>query len=177
MKIRRPLFIVVLALLGAIIGGLVGGSSPALAVVSIASTGTTTIAYGGLVRGDPVAGAEPVLLVGFVQFQMTVINDPDFGTPPSVQLSIDFSHVGGVGTKTRTRYVTAGEQYLVRPLVALDVVEVTFPILPVTTGGLAGARSALASFTLKYNVSAETFASGTASPSVNITDSLPAMPQ
>src|SRR5215470_4744262 len=97
MKTRRPLFTVVLALLVTSIVGLVGGSSPALAVVSIASTGTTTIAYGGIVRGNPEGNLEPVLLVGFVQFQMTVVNDPDFGTPPIVQLSIDFSHVAGVG--------------------------------------------------------------------------------
>jgi hypothetical protein len=36
-KIRRPLFAVVLSLLVGIIWGLVGGSSPALAVVSLAS--------------------------------------------------------------------------------------------------------------------------------------------
>ena len=96
MQTRRPLFIVALALLVGIIGGLVGGSSPAFAVINIASTGTTTIPYGGTVRGAP----EGVLLLGHVQFQITVINDPDFGTPPVVRLSIDFSHVTGVGVKT-----------------------------------------------------------------------------
>ena len=165
MQTRRPLCTVGLALLVASIGGLVGGSSPALAVVSIASTGTTTIAYGGIVRGDP----EPVLLVGFVQFQMTVVNDPDFGTPPIVQLSIDFSHVAGVGTKTRTKYVTSGEQFLVRPLVAKDVVDVMFAISPgVGAAGFASARPVLASFTLNYNVKAKTFASGTVGSSVDV---------
>jgi len=164
MKTRKPLFTVALVLLAASLGGLVGGSSPAFAVVSIASTGTTTIAYGGPVRGNP----EPVLLVGFVQFEMTVVNDPDFGAPPSVQLGIDFSHVAGVGTKTRTRYVTSGDQYLVRPLVARDVVGVTFAIYPADATGFANARPALASFTLNYNVKAETFASGTVSPSVDV---------
>ena len=73
MKTCRPLFAVVLALLVGIIGGLVGGSSPAFAVVSIASTGTTRIPYGGVVRGAP----EPVLLVGVVQFEMVVVRDPE----------------------------------------------------------------------------------------------------
>jgi hypothetical protein len=139
-------------------------------VVSIASTGTTTILYGGLVRGAP----EPVLLGGFVQFEMVVVRDPDFGTPTVVRLSIDFSHVAGIGTKTGTRYVTSGGQDLIRPLVATDVVDVTFAIFPSGATGFTSARPALASFTLNYNVKAEAFASGTASPVVNVTDSLPA---
>src|SRR5712691_7172343 len=170
MKTRRPLCTVVLLLLVGIIGGLVVGSSPALAVVSIASSGTTTILYAGTVRGAP----EPVFLMGFVQFEMVVVRDPDFGTPPIVRLSIDFSHVAGVGLKTGTKYVTSGGQDLIRPLVATDVVDVTFAIFPNTSTGFASARPALASFTLNYNVRTEAFASGTASASVNVTDSLPA---
>ena len=170
MKTRRPLFTVVLLVLVASIGGLVGGSSPALAVVAIASSGTTTIAYGGIVRGAP----EPVFLVGFVQFQMDVVRDPDFGTPPTVRLSIDFSHVAGIGMKTGTKYLTSGGQDLIRPLVPTDKVEVTYAIHPTGVGGFLRARPALASFTLNYNVKAEAFASGTASASVDVTDSLPA---
>ena len=169
MQIRRLLCAVVLALLVGSIGGLVGGSSPALAVVSIASSGTTTIPYAGTVRGAP----EPVFLLGFVQIDMVVVNEPDFGTPPVVRLSIDFSNVSGVGVKTGTKYVTSGGQDLIRPLVATDVVDVTFAIHPSSAGGFTRARSALASFTLQYNVSTEAFASGTASPSVNVTDLLP----
>ena len=170
MKTRRPLFVVVLALLVGSIGGLVGGSSPAFAVVSIASSGTTKIPYGGMVRGAP----EPVFLVGFVQFQMRVVEDPDFGRPSIVQLSIDFSHVNGVGLKTGTKYVTSGGQDLVRPLEDIDQLDVTFAIFPNDATGFMRARPALASFTLKYNVKAQAFASGTASPVVDVTDSLPA---
>ena len=168
MKTRRPLFAVALALLVGSIGGLVGGSSPALAVVSIASSATTTMPYGGTVDGAP----ERVFLLGFVQIAMVVVRDPDFGTPPAVRLSIDFSNVSGIGLKTGTRYVTSGGQELVRPLVATDVVDVTFAISPSDATGFTRARQALASFTLKYNVPAEAFASGTASPAVNV--SLPA---
>jgi hypothetical protein len=169
MKTRRPLFAVVLSLLVGIIGSLVGGSRPALAVVSIVSAGTTTIPYGGMVRGAP----EPVFLVGFVQIDMVVVEDLDFGTPPSVRLSIDFSNVNGVGLKSGMKYVTSGGQDLIRPLVATDVVDVTFAILPaVGIAGFTRARPALASFTLNYNVSTGAFASGTASPAVDVTDSL-----
>ena len=168
MQTRRLLLAVVLPLLVGIIGGLVGGSSPAHAVVSIAYSGTTRIAYGGTVRGAP----EPVLLLGFVQIDTRVIRDPDTGEPDAVRLSIDFSGVNGVGLKTGTRYVASGGQDLVRQLVPTDVVDVTFAIQPSGAGGHMYARSALASFTLKYNVSAEAFASGSASPAVNVTDLL-----
>jgi hypothetical protein len=164
------LFAVVLSLLVGIIGGLVGGSSPALAVVSLASSGTTTIPYGGMVKGAP----ESVFLLGFVQFEMVVVRDPDFGTPPTVRLSIDFSNVSGGGLKSGTRYVTSGGQDLVRPLVATDVVDVTFAIHPSGAAGFSRAHPALASFTLNYNVRTKAFASGTASPAVNVADSLPA---
>ena len=170
MKTRRPLFAVVLSLLVGIIGGLVGGSSPALAVVSIASSGTAPILYAGMVDGAP----EKVFLVGVVQIGMVVVRDPDFDTPPSVRLSIDFSNVTGVGLKTGTKYVTSGGQELVRPLVATDVVDVTFAFFPRGATGFTRARQALASFTLNYNLRTETFVSGTAGPSVNVTDSLPA---
>jgi hypothetical protein len=173
MKTRRPLFAVVLSLLVGIIGSLVGGSSPALAVVSITSSGTTTILYGGTVRGAP----EPVFLLGFVQIDMVVVEDPDFGTPPVVRLNFDFSNVSGVGVKTGTKYVISGEQELVRPLVATDVVDVTFAIFPSGATGFTRARPAMASFTLNYNVRAEAFTSGTASPAVASTDSLPAPTQ
>ena len=116
----------------------------------------------------------PVFLVGFVQIEMVVVSDPDFGTSPAVRLSIDFSNVTGVGLKTGTKYVTSGGQDLIRPLVARDVVDVTFAIFPSGAGGFTRARPALASFTLNYNVSAEAFASGTASPAVDVTDILPA---
>jgi hypothetical protein len=59
-------------------------------------------------------------------------------------------------------------------LVATDVVDVTFVIFPSGATGFRRARPALASFTLHYNVKTEAFASGTASPSVNVTDSLSA---
>ena len=44
-----------------IVWGLVGGSSPALAAVAIASSRTTTIPHRGTVQGPP----EPIFLVGF----------------------------------------------------------------------------------------------------------------
>jgi hypothetical protein len=168
MKTRRLLFAVVLLLLVGIIGGPVGGSSPALAVVSLVSPATTKLLYAGVVHGAP----ERVMLLGVVQIDMVVVRDPDFGTPPAVRLSIDFSNVTGIGMQTGTKYVTSGGQELVRPLVATDVVDVTFAIHPSGATGFMRARPVLASFTLNYDLRRGTFVSGTVSPSVNVTDSL-----
>ena len=114
------------------------------------------------------------LLVGIIGglVGMVVVRDPDVDAPPSVRLSIDFSNVTGVGLKTGTKYVTSGEQELVRPLVATDVVDVTFAFFPRGATGFTRDRQALASFTLNYNLRAETFVSGKAGSSVNVTDRL-----
>ena len=164
MKTRRPLFTaVVLSLLVGIAGGLAGGSSAAHAVVSIASSASSTILYSGTVNGPP----ESVFLAGLAQITFVVVRDPDFGTPPAVRLNIDLSNVFGVGLSTGTLYVTSGGQSLIRPLVATDVVDITFPFFPSGPGGFAQARQALASFTLHYNVRTATFKSGTSSINVN----------
>jgi hypothetical protein len=142
----RRLYLVVLSLL-VVIGGLAGGENPAGAVVSIASSSTTSVSYSGTVHGQP----EDVYLSGLVQISTVVVRDPDFGKPPTVIVTIDFSNVTGQGLRTGTRYVAAGNQVLSRPLVNPDVVDVVFPIYPRGTIGTSGARSALASFTLNYD--------------------------
>jgi hypothetical protein len=165
MKRRRLLFArVVLLLLVAIVGGVVGASSPALGVVSIPFSGTTVIPYSGTLDGLP----EGVFLFGLVQVSMNVVNDPDFGQPPIVVLSFDLGNVFGVGLMSGAKYVTSGGQTLIRPLVASDVVEITFPIMPSRAGGALEARQAAASFTLHYDTTTGRFTGGTASTLVNL---------
>ena len=165
MKTRRPLFTaVVLSLSVGIAGGLAGGSSPAHAIVSIAASGTNTILYAGTVNGPP----ESVFLAGLAQLTFVVVRDPDLGKPPAVRLDIDLSNVFGVGLSTGRTYVTSGGQSLIRPLVATDVVEITFPFFPTGSGGFALARQALASFTITYNVATGSVTSVTTSTAVNV---------
>jgi len=153
---------IVLSLLVAILGGLVGSSGPAQAVVSVASTGTTTIPYSGTVQGPP----EDVHLSGSAQISFKVVRDLDFGKPPSVLLTIDMSRVSGVGAKSGLKYVTSGGQNLLRPLVAVDQVDITFAFFPSGRDGSSQARSALASFTLTYDLGAERLSQGSASSEV-----------
>ena len=154
----------VLLLIVGIAAGLVGGSGPAHAVVSIAYSGSNTIPYSGTVDGPP----ESVFLSGLVQITFVVTRDPDRGKRPSVLLDIDLSNVSGVGLRTGTKYVTSGGQRLIRRLVATDVVEVTFPFFPSGPGGSALARQALASFTVTYDVATGRVMSATASNAVNV---------
>lgn len=159
MKTPRLLCVVVLSLLAVIAAGLVGGSSSAVAATSIASSSTTTVSYSGTVHGKP----EDVYLSGTVEILTVVVRDPDFGKPPSVIVSIDFSNVTGEGLKTGTKYVAGGNQVLTRRLVNPDVVKVTFPFYPRGTDGTIGARSALATFTLNYDTATLTSTGAAAS--------------
>src|SRR5437867_12437847 len=80
MKMRRPMLArVVLSLLVAMLGGLLGGTS-ALADSSIA------IAISGTVDGSP----ESVYVSGLAQITSTLVKtDPKFNHPPRVILSFD----------------------------------------------------------------------------------------
>ena len=168
MKTHRATCAVVLSLLVVMAGALAGGTSPALAVVSVGATGATMIAYSGTVDGPP----EAVALNGFVRVATQVVRDPDFGKPPIVLLTIDVSGITGVGLVTGAKYVTSGDQQLIRPLVAVDVVDVTFAVFPGTRGGSARARSALASLTLVYDTGSGALTTGAASGTVSVSDAL-----
>ena len=168
MKTSRSLALVALSLLVVIAAGLLAGERPAGAVVSIASSNTTAVSYSGTVHGQP----EDVYLSGLVQVSRVVMRDPDFGTPPLVVVSIDFSNVTGQGLRTGARYVAGGNQILTRPLVSTDVVNVIFPFYLRGSTGTVGARSAQASFTLTYDVATGT--STGASAGTTADPSLPA---
>jgi hypothetical protein len=148
MKTLRPLVLVVLSLFAVSVAG--------------AAT-TTTILYSGTVHGQP----EDVYLSGLVQISTVVVRDPDFGKPPKVLVSIDFSNVTGQGLRTGTWYIAGGNQVLTRPLVNGDVVDVVFPFYPRGTTGTAGARSALASFTLNYDTATGATTGASASPTAD----------
>jgi hypothetical protein len=164
MNRRRLTFTRALVLLVGIVASAVGESSPALAVVSIPFSGTTVIPYSGTLDGLP----EGVFLFGLVQISMNVVRDPDFGQPPIVVLSFDLGNVLGVGLSTGANYVASAGQALVRPLVASDVVEITFPVMPSGAGGALKARPAVASFTLNYNLATGRLTGATASSLVNL---------
>jgi hypothetical protein len=125
----------------------------------IAATPTTlTIQVAGTVADGP----ENVRLVGLARITSTPLVQRTPGRP-RVAVSIDLLAVSGQGVSTGTRYVSTGEANLTRLLVPSDLVELTFALVPSGPGGVLSARTALASFTLDYDLTsgALTAASGT----------------
>jgi hypothetical protein len=140
-----------------------------VAVESGAVRGPSTsvvIPYSGTLDGAP----ESVYLSGLARLTSIVVRDPDFGRPPGVRLSVDLSDVSGVGVRTGMRYVAGGEEGLIRPLVASDLVEVTFPVVPDHLEGAALARQAVASFALAFDVTTGRLIAATAGTNVNLLD-------
>ena len=157
MKMRGPVFArVVLSLLVAMLGGLLGGGTSALADSSVA------IAISGTVDGSP----ESVYVSGLAQITSTFVKaDLTFNHPPRVILSFDLHNVSGTGLSTGARYVGRSRDEVIRPLVASDVVEITFPLQPKGTNGSTAARAGLASFALTFDVNTGALTGGTATVS------------
>src|SRR3989449_3452187 len=131
MKMRRPVRArVVLSLLVAMLGGLLGGTS-ALADSSVA------IAISGTVDGSP----ESVYVSGLAQITSTLVKtDPKFNHPPRVILSFDLHNVSGKGLSTGAMYVTKTQDDMLSVLAPSDVVAITLPFYPNTAVAFRWAR-------------------------------------
>jgi len=154
MEIRRPVFArIVVSLLVVTLGGLLGDSRPALADSSVA------VAIFGTVDGAP----EGVYVSGVARITSRLMKTgAKFNHPRSVMLSIDLHDVSGQGLSTGAAYITESQEDVMRPLVASDLVEITFPLYPKGLGGLTSARAGLAAFTLTFDVSTGALTGGTA---------------
>jgi hypothetical protein len=157
MKMRRPLIVrVALSLLVAMVGGVLGGGTSALAASSV------TIAISGTVDGLP----ESVYLFGLAQITSTYVkSNAKFGHPPRVIVSIDLHDVSGQGLTTGARYVSTGQDELTRRLVASDAVAIMFPFYPNGADEVTSARVGLASFTLNFDLTTGALTGGTATVS------------
>jgi hypothetical protein len=156
MKTRRPLFPrVVIPLLVAMLGGLLGGPS-ARADSSVA------IAISGTVDGS----SESVYVSGLAQITSSLVKtDPRFNHPPRVILSFDLHNVTGKGLSTGAMYVTKAQDEVLRPLAPSDLIAIAFPLYPNTTIGFRSARAGLASFNLSFDVTTGNITGGTATVS------------
>jgi hypothetical protein len=118
------------------------------------SSTTTTTSTSALVsvKGALIGTPENVNFSGQAQVKANVVTDPDFGSQPTVVLSIDMSNVTGVGASTGKKYVVSAQETLNRRLNATDLVQVTFPFYA-SGGSPLASRVGSASFSLGYNVS------------------------
>lgn len=109
---------------------------------------TVVSAVRGAVGGGP-GPAEAVLFSGQASISGKVIHDPDFGTPPILEVAIDLSNVTGTGTQSRKTYVVSTQAILHRPLLAFDPLELSFPFF--LEGGSSPARWGLAMFGVQFD--------------------------
>jgi hypothetical protein len=157
MATRRPLLARgVFSLLVAMLGGLLGGTPAAVAASSVA------IRISGTVDGE----REAVHVVGLARIRSTLVKtDARFNHPRRVILAFDLHYVSGTGLSTGARYVARSQDEVMRPLVASDLVEITFPLQPNTATGFTAARAGLASFRLSFDVRTGALTGGTATVS------------
>lgn len=104
------------------------------------------------ISGMAHADLESIALSGRARISSVLITDPDFGSPPSVFLSVDLVNVTGVGQRTGAKYHVTGEDKVTRVLRHSDLVEIAFPIFPMGQNRVPLAHSVLASFILTFNV-------------------------
>ena len=161
MKTRRSLFTPAMLSLAAIAAGAVSGLpasaqtaiTASTAVPTSTSSATTTTATAGLVSMAGIVSGVPesVAFSGLAQLNANVVTDPDFGSPPTVVLSIDLGRVTGVGLSTGKKYVISNQEILNRGLTAADTVQVTFPFYP-SGGSAMSPRVGMASFNLSFDL-------------------------
>ena len=126
-----------------------GGLCLLLATVAsaVAATQSAVVPVSGTVGGAP----EVVAFSGKVHVRSTLVKDPDFGKPPTVQLAIDLFDMVGKGLTSGAKYVTNAEFVNSTEIDAHEVIEVTFPFQPSTSKGHLVARAGLMALTLKFD--------------------------
>ena len=117
-----------------------------MAVVSVVSGPPIPVSVNGTVG----TGVDAVDLNGQMTVATRIIPDPDFGSPPSLELIVDFSSVKGNGkAKGQEKFATEAQVIIHRPLLALDPVEVTFPYF--AGNSAKSAKTAKAKLMVAYN--------------------------
>ena len=122
--------------------------APGLSVSPIAHAATPTIVpVSGTVGGAP----EAVVFSGNVHIRSTLVRDPDFGKPPTVQLAIDLAGLVGKGLHSGAKYVSSAEFVNSTELNANETIELTFPFHADSRKGHLVARAGLLALTLKFD--------------------------
>lgn len=117
------------------------------ATSSLTTTSTSGVTIKGTVSGQP----ESVSFSGQAQVNSKLVQDPDFGRPVLL-LTINLGSVTGVGSNTRTKYVTAVQEVVQRHVAASHEIQVTFPFMKSGSTDLTSARTGVASFALEVDV-------------------------
>ena len=125
--------------------GAVGAHAQGTFTSTVSSTAVPLI---GVVGG----GTESVSFSGEAQIKANVVTDPEFGSTPSVVLTIDMGNVIGLGALTGAKYLNSDRGIFTRRLASADTVQYTFPFYLSGTSPVSSARIGRASFNLSFDV-------------------------
>jgi hypothetical protein len=122
---------------------LLSGATSAMAQVALLAPATPTKSTNTVVITGTVPGPPEDVVFDKVKVEIgsTLARDPDPTLPPVLIVDITFLKAAGVGATTKTKYVAEAQVTKVRPQVANDVIEITFPYTQTKAGALTAAES------------------------------------
>jgi hypothetical protein len=115
----------------------------------VPTASSVSVPIAGTVSGLP----ESVVFSGKARITATPTSIRIAGAKRRMVVSVDLNGVSGRGLSSGTTYLATAVANLTRSFAASDVIEVTFPFFPGGSAAGAQARTAVATFTLEYDVS------------------------
>jgi hypothetical protein len=115
----------------------------------VPASSTVSVPIAGTVSGLP----ESVVFSGKARITAKPTSIRIAGAKRKMVVSVDLNGVSGKGLSSGTTYLATAVGNLTRSFAASDVIEMTFPFFPGGSAAGAQARTAVATFTLEYDVS------------------------
>jgi hypothetical protein len=154
---------IALSLLVALAAARPAAAQTATSTFSVSSSGTvgtasrTTVAADGTIIPAP----EAISCTGTVKVSSMAASDAVLG--PQVVVWLDTTALSCVGVTSKTTYLNSGQGNLTRPLVATDVLKMTFALYPNTAGGYMNARTGMVTANLTFNTTTGALTAASAS--------------
>jgi len=124
-------------------------AGPAAAQTATSTFSLTSSGTVGTATGTIASATEAISCTGTVKVSSMAASDAVLG--PQVVVSLDTTALSCVGVTTKTTYLNSGQGNLTRPLVATDVLKMTFALYPNTAGGYLKARTGMVTANLSFN--------------------------
>jgi len=124
-------------------------AGPAAAQTATSTFSLTSSGTVGTATGTIASATEAISCTGTVKVSSMSVTDPVLG--PQVVVWLDTTALSCVGVTTKTTYLNSGQGNLTRPLVATDVLKMTFALYPNTAGGYLKARTGMVTANLSFN--------------------------
>jgi hypothetical protein len=147
---------IALSLLVALAAAGPAAAQTATSTFSLSSSGTV-----GTATGTIASATEAISCTGTVKVSSMSVSDPVLG--PQVVVWLDTTALSCVGVTTKTTYLNSGQGNLTRPLVATDVLKMTFALYPNTAGGYLKARTGMVTANLSFNTTTGALTAASAS--------------